>query len=186
MLVREDLGNQNLLTSLNGEINLATYQKAVIRLIEFQKISEPGKLNNYSTIKTVKTPDREFLTQLRISIPFLQEIPDDLYFGLDIAELYVPNGKVAEVRLKLEGALNSFVMTYKKNVFNLSIPIEKHLCANIKSASLSPDQKELLDMRENELVDLQVNFIVYEKPLVFINPKDSPIAHYYKPKGQPS
>ena len=124
-----------------------------------------------------------FLKQLRIAIPFLQQIPEQLYLKLDITEFHLPKGKVSAVRGRLEEKLGQHVMTYKRDVFNLTIPVDRHLCANLKGADLSQEQLDLLQSSEGELAEENVSLVVYQNPIELIDPADSAIAKLYKEKG---
>jgi len=50
------------------------------------------------------------LTSLRTAIPFLNEIPDTVYFGLDTVEFHLPSGEVADARRDIEQELGHHVM----------------------------------------------------------------------------
>lgn len=124
-----------------------------------------------------------YLDRLRNAVPFLQEIPDSLYFMLDTKELYLPSGRVQEVRTALEEDLNHYVMTYKRNIFNLAVPVDRHLCANIKGASLTNGELKLLQDREAEVAEHAVSLVVYQNPLQLINPAQSDLVRFYKGRG---
>lgn len=112
--------------------------------------------------------NKDFLIRLRNIIPFLKQIPDNIFFNLDIAELFLPEKDITSAREELEEKLNHHVMTYNKNIFNLDIPAEKHLCAHLKPAKLTKNQLKILELFENRFISKNVNFIVYEKPLSLI------------------
>lgn len=121
------------------------------------------------------------LVQFREAIPFLKQIPDNLYFQLDTSEFYFPDPLVNQARKYLEGELNCFVMTYNKEVFNLEIPINAHLCANLKGATLTPDQLKILNSYESYYRETHpVSFVAYTKPLELIDPQESPIHKLYE------
>jgi len=84
------------------------------------------------------------LTKLRKRIPFLNKIPDEIFFNLDASELYLPNKEINMIRTELENKLDHHVMTYKSTGFNLDIPIEKHLCSYLKTANLTNNQLKIL------------------------------------------
>lgn len=122
------------------------------------------------------------LVTLRKLIPFLNKIPDEIYWNLDTSEFLVPNTLENKYRMELEGVLSEYVMTYKKDVFNTSIPLNKHLCSNIKGATLDKHNLKILNDYENNVrtnINPNISFVVYKKPLVLINPKDSPLASFY-------
>lgn len=110
--------------------------------------------------------------QFREKFLFLQHIPDHLYFNLDYSEWVFPTAEIEVLREKLETEINHFVMTYKRSVFNRSIAIEKHLCANIKGADLNHKEIKLLEKYEREVIPFDISFVVYQKPLIIMNPLD--------------
>lgn len=126
---------------------------------------------------------RGFLIKLRIAIPFLQEIPDDKFFNLDITEFILPTGELAKAREKLESLLKHHIMTYKRDVFNTDIPVEQHLCANIAEGHLTDHQLHLLEHYEKKYRDQNVNFVAYQKPLKLIIPLKSLMYQFYKKRG---
>lgn len=129
-------------------------------------------------LKPINT--KEYMHELRQAISFLQDIPDQIYFQLDTSEFYLPVGEVAKSRKKLEDKIGHFIMTYKSDVFNLTIPIERHLCANIKGAELLPEQLELLRSFEISNTEIGVSFVVYQNPLVLIDPQTSALQQFYE------
>ena len=134
--------------------------------------------------ETLTPLDRaEYLSQLREVIPFLQEIPDDVYFFLDTSEFYLPLNEIAEARVILESQLGHFIMTYKRDVFNLEIPVERHLCANIKGAALLSGQLDMLQEYESEYAEHNVSFVAYQNPLELISPRDSVLQQFYEDRG---
>lgn len=50
LFILEDLGKETLFSSWNKKNELAEYQKAIMRLIEFQKISQPEVVTSYSNL----------------------------------------------------------------------------------------------------------------------------------------
>ncbi len=113
------------------------------------------------------------LIQARKAIPFLADIPDDVYLGLDPGEWHVPHGEVAEARVALEAALNEHVMTYRRGVFLKNVPLERHLCARLEGARLDAAKQALLDEYEDRFREAGVSFVVYKKPLTIIPVEDS-------------
>ena len=126
---------------------------------------------------------REKLATIRQSIPFLNQIPDAIYYALDPSEFYIPRGRVADVKLDLEQELQQHVMTYKRDVFKLDIPVQRHLCANIKGAELSLEQLQLLQAEERRLRTDNVSFVAYQNPLELIDPRKSDLNTYYRMRG---
>jgi hypothetical protein len=113
--------------------------------------------------------NNEYLHALRQSIPFLNQIPDRVYFQLDPCELYLPVGRVAVLRCNLEQQLNHYVMTYKRKIFASHLSFHNHLCANLKGAPLTKIQKKLLDQYESIVAPLDVSFVIYKKPIEIID-----------------
>src|SRR3990172_3974439 len=126
------------------------------------------------------TGKEEYLTQLRRVIPFLQEIPDPIYFRLDNSEFYLPDNGIAKERSMLEEQIGHHIMIYKRDVFNLAIPVDRHLCANIKGAELLPEQLELLQTFEIRNTEIGVSFVAYQNPLVLIDPQTSALQQFYR------
>lgn len=128
---------------------------------------------------------RGLLARMRIAIPFLRQIPDDIYFTLDTSEFFFPTLVVAKVRAELEEALHKNITTYKSDVFNLLVPVERHLCSNIKPARLTKEQFTFLYEKEQLLRELGINvsFSAYEQPIELIDPRSSTLNTYYKARG---
>jgi len=126
---------------------------------------------------------RDLLLTLRKQIPFLKQIKDEDFFILDTTEFFIPYGDISEARLKLESILGHFVMTYKSHIFIDTIPLNNHLCSNIKSARLTKRQRNILDSYEKKFNKYGVSFVAYQKPVTLIDPKESPLYDYYKVKG---
>lgn len=127
--------------------------------------------------------ENEFLLELREAIPFLKQIPDNIYFRLDTSEFHLPVGKTARARNELETRLGHYVMTYNAEVFNLEVPIERHLCANVKGAKLTDEQLMMLSDYERKVRDKHVSLVAYQKPLELIFADDSKLVKLYKEKG---
>lgn len=124
--------------------------------------------------------DQRFLHQLRRAVPFLQQIPDNIYFNLNTSELYLPSGKIASARESLEQELDNNVMTYNRDIFRLDIPVSKHLCANIAGASLTDQQGAVLDDYEKRFLKKAITFVVYQRPVKLIDPSKSLLSSLYK------
>ena len=121
------------------------------------------------------------LVEFRKAIPLLQEVPDGIYSQLDASEFYYPDAFIDQARKELEDKLGCHIMTYNMNVFNLNVPVHAHLCANLKGASLSPDQLEVLNSyEENYRRTYPISFVAYAKPVEVIDPKDSHIYELYQ------
>lgn len=124
-----------------------------------------------------------YLLELRRSISFLQDIPDKIYFQLDSSEFYLPAGEVAQSRKELEEKLGHFIMTYKRDVFKLTTPVERHLCANVRGANLSKQELALLLNFENRHVENNVSFVAYQNPLEIISPQQSDLSKLFEVRG---
>ncbi len=131
----------------------------------------------------MRNEQRNILNQYRHKIPFLYQIPDVLYFVIDPIGYRLPKGAVAIARRELEGKLNKYVMSYDRTIFKLDIPLEAHLCALLKGARLTKQQQAILAWYEARFQDQGISFVVYEKPLTILDPKESALAKLYKEKG---
>ncbi len=127
--------------------------------------------------------DKDVLLGLRHSISFLKLIPDKVYFRLDVSEFQIPGREVNKARKELEKKTGHFVMTYNSRVFNLSTLPERHLCANLKEASLTTEQRRILHNYEKKFAKDFISFVVYEKPLKILNPRKSSVYKFYKERG---
>lgn len=118
--------------------------------------------------------------QSRIS--FLRQIPEDIISTIDTREFLYPTQEINSLRHKLEKLLNCHIMTYKHNKINLNIPLQKHLCSNLESAKLTPQQCRTLhefEQRARDIFRVNINFVAYKKPLDYIPLSQSPLAKYY-------
>lgn len=127
--------------------------------------------------------EKQLLNEYRKTIPFLRYIPDSLYFAIDPIGYVVPKGIVARARKELEEKLGHYVMSYDRSIFKLDIPLQAHLCALLKGAVLTENQKQILKTYEDDFRDLGVSFVVYQKPLMLLDPKQSILARLYKERG---
>jgi hypothetical protein len=112
------------------------------------------------------------------TIPFLRQIPDQLYYSLDFSEFHLPTGLIAVLRELLETELGQYVMTYNAYVFNRNVPIQRHLCANVKGAELTETQLARLTTAETLTIPNGVRLVIYQNPLTFIKPEESTIYEY--------
>lgn len=124
-----------------------------------------------------------FLFDLREAISFLKQIPNDIYFRLDASEFHFPIGKTARIRFELEEKLGHYVMTYNAGVFNLAIPVDRHLCANVKGAKLTDEELFMLDTYERKVRDKGVSLVAYQNPFELTRPEESDLAKLYEEKG---
>ncbi len=118
------------------------------------------------------------LDKLRNTIPFLEQVPDRIFFKLDYSELYFPDSKINEVRIQLEKRLGHYVITYKRNAFSKHIPYDQHLCANFKMAVLNGQQLQLLEKYEKIYSPQNISFVVYQKPIELVEVKKSNMYYY--------
>jgi pyruvate carboxylase len=116
------------------------------------------------------------LHQLRKQVEFLKLIPDSIYFNLDPDEFYIPETDISRLRKELEQKLGHYVMTYNRDVFKKHISPDKHLCAHLKGAKLNKQKRLLLEEYEQKVRDQNISFVVYKKPLQFINPSKSAVS----------
>ncbi|MBI2593650.1 hypothetical protein HYW44_03335 [Candidatus Daviesbacteria bacterium] len=127
--------------------------------------------------------DVGFLNLLRQSVPFLMQVPDAIYFQLNPAEFVIPRGEIAQARTELEKVLAQYVMTYRRDTFNLAVPIHRHLCANVLGAPLSSIQLASLQEYEKITKPKGVSLVVYQRPIVLINPQQSWLSGFYQQRG---
>lgn len=118
--------------------------------------------------------------RFRELIPFLKQIPDDIYFTLDISDFVLPMKSINRLREELEMKLGHYVMTYKLKGWHLNNSVEMHLCAHVKPAELTKAQVCLLKKYERRVKSKNISFSVYQKPLKPINVRKSRIFQLYK------
>jgi hypothetical protein len=123
------------------------------------------------------------LKALRNEIHFLNFIPNDIYFSLDSSSFYFPTPAVQKKREELEQRTGQYVMTYKRDVFSLDIPVQAHLCAHLKGAQLSLTDLVLLTQYEKSVFP-DVSLVVYKKPLQIQNYFKSKLYFLYKEKNK--
>lgn len=133
--------------------------------------------------KNMTNKAKQLLVAYREAIPFLREIPDEMYFAIDPIGYCLPTGNVAKARGALEEQLGQYVMSYDKHVFKLDIPLQAHMCALLKGAVLNLEQQAILASYERRFSDQGITFVVYQKPLVLLDPQKSALAAWYKQKG---
>jgi hypothetical protein len=122
------------------------------------------------------------LKKIRDKIPFLKQVPDDLYFKLDSRGLYLPGPAIKRVRERLEEKTGHFVMTYERAIFDLDLPIETHLCALLEGAALNSQQLDNLKDAESLTIPLGVSLVIYRNPLKIIDPHQSWLSNLYNQK----
>lgn len=115
-------------------------------------------------------------------IPLFSILPDNFLNNLDFSGFEFPRNNIEAIRLNLEQKLNHYVISYKANICNLDTPLESHLCARLKGADLTPVQLNILSIYEAISKKQNVTFVVYQKPIQYINPDKSAIADLYRKK----
>lgn len=117
-------------------------------------------------------------------ISLFSNLPDNFLNDLDFSGFEFPRNNIEAMRLKLENKLNHYVVSYKANICNLNTPLESHLCARLKGADLTSEQLNLLNIYEATSKKQNVTFVVYQKPIQYINPYKSAIAGLYRKHGK--
>jgi len=113
-------------------------------------------------------------------ISIFSKLPNNFLNELDFSGFEFPENNIETLRLNLEQKLNHYVVTYKADICNLDTSLESHLCARIKGADLKPKELNLLNIYEAISKKQNVTFVVYQKPIEYINPYESAIASMYK------
>jgi len=119
----------------------------------------------------------------RSALEFLQGIATVRYGMLRTDEFFLPLGEVRDARVFLERTCNQYVMTYRRDRFCLENPLNSHLCSHLKGAVLSSGQLRLLQEYEEEFSHQNISFVVYQKPLVIIQPQMSPLSKLYSSRS---
>jgi len=127
-------------------------------------------LSLYMYMISAKSMDKNILDEFRHRIPFLKQIPDEIYYGLDTREFHLPSGKIARIREQLEQELGHYVMTYKSTTFFPNTDPNKHLCVNLKKAALDRKQTEILNKYEKITSQYGVSLAIYKNPIELIKP----------------
>lgn len=117
-------------------------------------------------------------------IPLFSNLPLNILKILDFSGFKSPSQNIEILRQILEQKLNHFVVSYKADVCNLESPLESHLCALVKEANLNPNQLKLLNIYEAISKQQNVTFVVYQKPIEYINPYTSAICDLYRKHGK--
>jgi hypothetical protein len=116
---------------------------------------------------------------LRKKVPFLLGIPEHIFFQLTVSEFLVPSNELMQATEELERSLQCFIMTYKSGIFDDTVPLASHLCSIIKSAKLTIEQEKIINQYEYRYAIYNVSFVAYSKPLIFIQPQESPLYKHY-------
>lgn len=123
--------------------------------------------------------EKQKLRNFRTIFPFLQEIPDDIYFQLSTNELHFPSPELRVLISELEEKIGHYVMPYEANKFDRSIYPKRHFCGILKGALLSEEQQILLRKYESKTKSYGVTVVIYQKPVELTNIKRSKIYMYY-------
>ncbi len=117
-------------------------------------------------------------------VPLFAQLPEAMVSTLDLSGFYLPKGLITVWRFDLEKELRQFVVSYRAEVCNLDTPLDTHLCALVRGANLREDQKELLNQYEARSKRFGVTYVVYQKPVEFIDPYKSAISDLYRKYGK--
>lgn len=113
-------------------------------------------------------------------ISLFSNLPAKVLKTLDFSGFKFPDQRIELLRQNLEQKLHHYVVSYKADICNLATPLESHLCARVKGADLTPEELKLLNIYEAISKKQNVTFVVYQKPLEYINPYQSAIAELYR------
>lgn len=114
--------------------------------------------------------------QLSAAIPWLGSLPAHLTAQLDLAELAVPAGRLATIRVELEQVLDAYVMTY---TLQPPAPGRLQLCQLIEPATLTVAGLATLHAAETRFDG--VVLCAYARPL-----RLRPFQHHVRGRGLPS
>lgn len=127
--------------------------------------------------------ERIILNRFREVYPFLDEIPDEIYFQLSTKELHLPSCDTVSYVTQVALLLNHHVMTYQRDVFDLSVPPGRHLCARIERALLTPSQYLQLRHFEEKSLEKKISLVVYKKPMMLVTVEQTSLYRYYKQRN---
>lgn len=119
-------------------------------------------------------------TTFRQKFSLFQNLPDEVYFSLDLSHFYLPNKRIEQLKDKLENLLDHYVITYYADIFRLDIPLQTHLCAILAGANLTKPQQLLLKKFEEMLKPANVTLVIFQKPLTFLSPEQTAIYQKYR------
>ncbi len=103
------------------------------------------------------------LAELVDAVPSLGRLPPGILERLDLSELRVPRGHVADARATLERQLGCHVMVYERSYPDSSRPDALHLCGIATAAPLTPAQLDWLQAVEAAFEIEQVSFVAYDR-----------------------
>ncbi|HJR74755.1 MAG TPA: hypothetical protein VJ806_14090 [Luteimonas sp.] len=102
------------------------------------------------------------LAELVDAIPSLGRLPPDALERLDITELRVPSGRVAEKRAAMERELGCHIVVYERTQSGPRMTGALHLCSIAAAARLTPQQLRQLLAAEAALELEHVSLVAYE------------------------
>ena len=114
------------------------------------------------------------------NVSLFSDLPSSISKILDFSGFYFPNNYIESLRSSLEQKLNHYVISYKADICSLNTPLKSHLCARVKGADLNVNQLNLLNIYEAISKKQNVTFVVYQKPIKYINPYKSAISDFYR------
>lgn len=114
------------------------------------------------------TENEKKLIEFRKAIPFLEQVPDEIFLNLDPSSFHLPEGEVKKLRKELQEKLGHHVMTYKSEGEKFDGNLDTHLCTHLKGAELTKRQKKLLKRYGEKLSPFNVSLSIYQKPLELI------------------
>jgi len=124
----------------------------------------------------------EALEHFRSVYPFLQELPDPVYFSLDPSDWYEPQGIIERLSMELAAKLNAHILIAHR--FADHIPWHRQLETNVATATLPEPQRALLAEYNDSFADLGIHFVAYTKPLKLRKkPLEHPMVHCEPPEG---
>ncbi|TKR33101.1 hypothetical protein FCE95_01935 [Luteimonas gilva] len=106
---------------------------------------------------------RAKLAELLDAIPSLGRLPPEILSLLDLSELRVPRGRVAEARTALEREFGCHVVAYERSPSGSGDPDALHLCRIATAARLTPDHLDRLLAAETSLETERISFVAYER-----------------------
>ena len=106
---------------------------------------------------------RAKLAELLDAIPSLGRLPPAILERLDLSELRVPRGRVAQAREALERELGCHVVAYERSPSGSDDPDALHLCRIATAARLTPDRLDRLSSMETSLETERISFVAYER-----------------------
>ncbi|MGW1998248.1 hypothetical protein [Embleya sp. NPDC001921] len=98
------------------------------------------------------------------AVPWLATLPADMRTRLDLSEWVIPSGEVARVRTRVEPALKTHVMTYRRDPPRPA-PGRVQLCQVLACAELDPRGLAVLRRAEEAVAAAGVVLCAYATPL---------------------